>query len=201
MVQAVSEGVERELKMDVPAGFELPALGEPGADVEDLGSRTMTAVYWDTNDLRLARSHYGVRHRTDGAWTVKGPSRRSAAALLERSEDEFPGDASYPPSPVVARVRNAIGEAALQPVVQLVTQRHTLVVRLDGAVVEVVHDRVSVKANGTACGDFCEVELELKEGGEDAVTRLAAELSRAGARPSASPSKYIRALAMAGRWR
>jgi inorganic triphosphatase YgiF len=195
------EGLERELKMDVGADFVLPAFDGLGAQVEDLGSKTMTAVYWDTNDLRLARSHYGVRHRTDGAWTVKGPSRRTAVSLLERSEDEFPGDASYPPSPVVARIRGAVGEAQLQPAVQLVTQRKTLVVHFGGAVVEVVHDRVAVNANGTACGDFCEVELEIKSGDEAVVTQLAAELSKAGAKPSTSPSKYIRALHLAGRWR
>jgi inorganic triphosphatase YgiF len=192
---------ERELKMDVTTDFVVPDFGVLEAEVEDLDSKTMVALYWDTTDLRLARAHYGVRHRTDGAWTVKGPSRRTAASLLKRSEEEFPGDSSYPPSPVISRVRGAIGEAPLQPTVQLVTQRHTLVVRLDGAVVEVVHDLVTVSANGIVCGDFCEVELELKSGEESVVTRLERELEKAGATPSDVPSKYIRALTLAGRWR
>lgn len=192
---------ERELKMDVNADFVVPNFAVVGAEVKDLDTKTMVAVYWDTTDLRLARAHYGVRHRTDGAWTVKGPSRRTAASLLKRSEEEFPGDSSYPPSPVVSRVRGAIGEAHLQPTVQLVTQRHTWMVHIDGAVVEVAQDLVTVSANGIVCGDFCEVELELKSGDESVVTRLENELAKAGATPSEVPSKYIRALTLAGRWR
>jgi|HubBroStandDraft_6_1064221.scaffolds.fasta_scaffold853724_2 inorganic triphosphatase YgiF len=192
---------ERELKMDVADDFALPDFGGVGAKIEDFDTNTMVAVYWDTTDLRLARANYGVRHRTDGAWTVKGPSRRTAAALLKRSEEEFPGDSAYPPSPVISRVRGAIGEAHLQPTVQLITQRRTLVVRLDGAVVEVVHDLVTVSANGVVCGDFCEVELELKSGEEVVVTKLEQLLKTAGAKPSDVPSKYIKALTLAGRWR
>jgi inorganic triphosphatase YgiF len=191
---------ECELKMDVPANFAMPDFRRLPAKVERLDGKTMVAMYWDTSDLRLARAHYGVRHRTDGAWTVKGPAKQTAA-LVERPEETFPGDASYPPSPVIARVRGAIGEAHLQPTVQLVTERQTLVVSLDGAVVEVVNDFVTVSDNGVLCGDFTELELELKSGDEAAVTRLERELETAGAKRSDSPSKYIRALTMAGRWR
>jgi len=192
--------LERELKMDVPARFEMPDFRRLGAKVEDLAGNTMVAMYWDTSDLRLARAHYAVRHRSDAAWTVKGPGKQTAA-LVERSEEPFPGEAAYPPSPVIARVRGAIGAAQLQPTVQLVTQRQPTVVHLDGAVVEVVNDFVTVSDNGIVCGDFTELELELKSGDEAVVTRLERELEKAGAKRSDSPSKYIRALTLAGRWR
>lgn len=193
-------GVERELKMDVPAKFVMPNFRRSGARVEQLDGKTMVAMYWDTSDLRLARAEYAVRHRTDGAWTVKGPARQTKA-LAERPEEPFPGDAAYPPSPVIARVRGAIGEAHLQPTVQLVTQRQPLIVGLDGAIVEVVNDFVTVSHNGVLCGDFTELELELKSGDEAAVTRLESELETVGATRSVYPSKYIRALTMAGLWR
>ena len=59
--------VERETKLDVGSGFHLPGFdGLPGdiRAVREEPVRTRT-VYWDTEDLRLARWGCSLRFRTD----------------------------------------------------------------------------------------------------------------------------------------
>ena len=53
--------IEREIKLAAPPHFALPDLTEaiPDAVVTAIPSRRLRATYWDTPDLRLARS--GVR--------------------------------------------------------------------------------------------------------------------------------------------
>lgn len=197
----MGEGTELERKLDVDPGFVLPDFAALGYDVDDQGDREMTAVYWDTTDLRLARARYGIRHRSESGWTVKGPSRNHASGFLERSEAVFDGDAAYPPPPVLIKARNVAGDVQLQPVIELQTARHTVVVRRDDDVAEVVHDRVIVMSNGEVHPTFCEVEIEVKSGGMELSETLAGQLIAAGARPSEHASKYIRGLQLAGRWR
>ena len=197
----VGNQIERELKLEVDDAFGLPDFTSLNVEVEDLGTKSMTAVYWDTTDLRLARAHYGVRHRTDKAWTVKGPSRRAHQVILERSEQEFDGPSTYPPAAVVARVRSAVGNGQLQPVIQVDTQRHRVGIRRGDAFIDLAHDRVNVSSNGTNYGGFVEVELELVSGSDDLALELVEFLKLKGARTSKSASKYIHALQLAGRWR
>lgn len=197
----MGEGTELERKLDVDPGFVLPDFAGLGYDVDDQGDREMKAVYWDTTDLRLARAHYGIRYRDESGWTVKGPSRNHASGFLERSEAIFDGDPTYPPPPVLIKARSVAGDVQLQPVIELQTVRHTVVVRHNDDVVEVVHDRVIVMSNGEVHPTFCEVEIEVKSGGMELSAAVAEQLLNAGARPSQHASKYIRGLQLAGRWR
>jgi inorganic triphosphatase YgiF len=89
---------EREAKLAVPVGFELPELG--GADdgflAEPQAPKRMRTTYYDTPDLRLARWGASLRHRPGEGWTVKLPVEQEGV-LLVRGEHVFPGDGRKPP--------------------------------------------------------------------------------------------------------
>src|SRR5688572_13896889 len=82
---------ELEAKLDVPEGFRMPPLGAAldGLAARPLPGAELDAVYYDTPDLRLARSGLTLRHRIgDGVgWTLKLPDEGpGAAAPLSRRE-------------------------------------------------------------------------------------------------------------------
>ena len=56
---------EREVKLAVPVGFELPELGgaEDGFLAEPQAPRRMRVTYYDTPDLRLAASNVVLRRQ------------------------------------------------------------------------------------------------------------------------------------------
>ena len=70
--------IEREVKLEVDGGFEVPSLD--GAS--PLEPRRLDAVYHDTVDLRLLDQGITVRRRSgEGTrWTVKFPSAEMASA-------------------------------------------------------------------------------------------------------------------------
>jgi hypothetical protein len=80
---APAEGVEeREVKLAVTDEFVLPALSDLDGPVGVYaGEQLLRSVYWDTDDLQLARTGVGVRHR-NGIWAFKGRSRRDGEAVV-----------------------------------------------------------------------------------------------------------------------
>ena len=66
MTAASTARIEREVKLGAWAGLVMPDLDGvvAGARVELLPSLRLTATYYDTADLRLARWGVNVRHRT-----------------------------------------------------------------------------------------------------------------------------------------
>ena len=71
--------VEEERKYDVGPDFAVPDLSgavPAGGRVVPLPPVTLTATYYDTEDLRLARSGASLRYRRGDAepWTVKLPT-------------------------------------------------------------------------------------------------------------------------------
>ena len=92
-------GIEREIKLAAPPHFELPDLADaiPDAVVTAMPSRRLRATYWDTPDLRLARSGVSLRYRVEegedssgGRWTLKLPGD-SHSSSLGRRELDFAG--------------------------------------------------------------------------------------------------------------
>ena len=78
--------LERELKLGAGSRFRLPAL--PG---EPLAPRTLTNIYLDTPDHRLAVAGVTLRRRVEGRkslWQLKLPQGKA------RLELELPGDAN-----------------------------------------------------------------------------------------------------------
>ena len=93
---------EREVKLEAPPGFRLPAIGDGSAgDPPDVlagpgtTERTLT-TYLDTEDLRIARWGSSLRYRAGEGWTVKLPAAREGSALV-REEHRFPGGPTRPP--------------------------------------------------------------------------------------------------------
>ncbi|MBV8528731.1 MAG: CYTH domain-containing protein [Candidatus Dormibacteraeota bacterium] len=199
---------EREFKSDVAETFVLPDLdGVAGLRASDRGVRRLDAVYWDTDELRLMHSGFGLRHRTtDGGavvWTLKGGTHREGDAVV-RDEFEVPGTADVIPAELAARVAAVTAIADVHPVAHLHTARH--VVDLDDGErrwAEVADDTVSVLRGDRLVHTFREVEVELTAAGEGTAqdaraAQVLAALREAGAGQPSSSSKYVRALRALG---
>ena len=190
---------EREVKLAVPVGFELPELGGPddGFLAEPQAPRRMRVVYYDTPDLRLARWGASLRHRSGEGWTVKLPGGREGAMLV-RGEHVFPGDGRKPPQEAVDLVRAFVRGGQLSPVVRMRTLRRLVELRdqAGAPLAEIVDDEVQVLDGSRISSRFREVEVELAEAATTGVLeRVLERLRRAGAETSDPTPKYLRALA------
>jgi CHAD domain-containing protein len=196
---------EREVKLAAGPAFRLPDLsgvaeGVTAADPEVLRLET---VYYDTPDLRLARWGVSLRRRAGEGWTLKladPPSRAPRpGALLERDELTYQGGPRRPPAAALGVVRAFVRGSELAPVARLSTVRRR--VRLVDAggrlVAEVVDDEVSVRDGRRVAARFREIEVEVPEGGGDAVgivTPIVERLRQAGAGIPDPTPKHVRAL-------
>ncbi|GIH63077.1 MULTISPECIES: CYTH and CHAD domain-containing protein [Microbispora] len=197
--------LEIEDKFDVPEGFALPDLSDvPGCEgVAEPLSHRLTAVYFDTPDLRLAARGVTLRRRRGGddeGWHLKLPKAKGARQEITRP---LTRSAKVVPAELASLVLAYTRGAPLAPVAQLETRRG--VTRLLGpggtVLVEIADDRVkgTVPAS-TALGDepvvrrWREVEAELKEGERDLLKKVAKRLRKAGAAPADSASKLARVL-------
>jgi CHAD domain-containing protein len=190
---------EREAKLAVPVGFELPELG--GADdgflAEPQAPRRLRTTYYDTPDLRLARWGASLRHRPGEGWTVKLPEGQDGA-LLVRAEHVFPGDGRKPPAEAVDLVRAFVRSAQLSPVVRMRTLRRPVELRDQEGVplAELVDDEVQVLDGRRIAARFREVEVELTEAATGGLLeRVLDRLAGAGAEAADPTPKYLRALA------
>ncbi len=199
----VGTNLEREAKLVAPAGLGMPNLDElvPGTRAVAQPVQRLDATYYDTPDLRLARSGITVRHRggeSGPAWTVKLPEDASTSDLVRR-EIRFDGQSGRVPSPAADLVLASTRMGTLQAVALLTTVRRPTEIR-DGAgqlLAEVVDDTVSVSHDQGPVGRFREVEVELHTNGakgrrvlDAAVTRLV----EAGCDATAPMPKLVRAL-------
>ncbi|MCX4732121.1 CYTH and CHAD domain-containing protein [Streptomyces sp. NBC_01363] len=190
---------EIERKYEATAETRLPDLSRVAgvSAVAHRGVSELDAVYYDTEDLRLATDSLTLRRRTgggDAGWHLKFP-----VASGIRDELREPLSDTLPRS-FAGLLRSRVRERALVPVVRLVSARdvHHLL-DSDGALLaEVSVDRVRAErlTGGDGTASWTEIEAELADDGDpaflDAVER---RLRKAGIRPSASPSKLARALA------
>ncbi|MGB8861842.1 MAG: CYTH and CHAD domain-containing protein, partial [Ilumatobacteraceae bacterium] len=190
---------EIERKLEVPARFRVPALrGAAGiTEVIPLPTLRLIAVYYDTDDLRLARHHVTLRRRTGGGddgWHLKLPHTDNAT----RDEVQLPLHTTGNPPPQLATMVLGITRgAALRPVATLRTERRPQLLQgEDGQpLAELTDDRVTVVIDGQVSGRFREMEVEAATG------RTAADLDpvvhavvAAGATESGFASKAARAL-------
>lgn len=174
--------LERELKLDADADFELPELaGEP------LEPRVFTSTYYDTPGRRLLRAGLTLRRRVENGlstWQLKVPRADG------RLELEALGGPAGPPEEIARLLRGVVRTAKLAPLAELRTRRRG--VRTADA--EVTIDTVTVMENGRQHFVFHEVEAEAVNGGDPAVVLEA--LLDAGARESGGRPKLYRALAV-----
>lgn len=177
--------LERELKLDPPAGFELPEL-----EGEKIEPRLFTSIYYDTPKRSLTRAGITLRRRDENGvtrWQLKLPRGGNT-----RSELEEHGHAAGPPDTLTELLSAHRLHGDLEPVATLHTRRHGVRVQ-DGlrTIAEVTFDEV--EAVGDA-GAFTELEVELVEGNEDDLEQLGRTLRRAGAKRSDGQPKLMRVL-------
>ena len=183
----MKETLEREIKLAPEEGFVLPELGG-----RRMPTRVFISTYHDTADLRLARHRITFRHRVEdgaGVWQLKLP--RGAARL----ELELGGPPARPPAQLLDLLTAYLRGAALVPVARLRTRREVILAQ--GA--EIVDDSVAVLVGQRVSQRFREVEVELIDGDEKALGKLAKELRKAGAHESADlQPKLYRVLGLNG---
>ena len=190
--------LEREIKLVVTPSFRLPALGDRFEGVEAVPAQPqrLSATYFDTDDLRLARWGASLRRRNEEGWTVKLPVGADGQ-LLTRQELTFPGPAGRPPEAAVNAVRAYIRTAPLRPQARLRTVRRRIELRdPQGRVLaELVEDEVSVLDGRRIAMRFRELGVEATG---DTPPRLlgevAAWLREAGAGAAEATPKVARAL-------
>jgi inorganic triphosphatase YgiF len=161
---------ETERKYEADDSVELPGwVGLAGVQSlvgpEEL---TLEAVYYDTEDLRLAAAGVTLRRRRgrdDAGWHLKVPVGGDSRDEV-RVSDARAGRRRTPPAELVGLTRSVTRGASLAPVAELTTTRRRW--RLaddDGRVlVEVVDDHVSAHTMGasTSGESWREVEVELE---------------------------------------
>ncbi|MFG3137875.1 CHAD domain-containing protein [Streptomyces sp. NPDC048211] len=190
---------EIERKYEATDATRLPDLSRVAgvAAVDHHGVSELDAVYYDTEDLRLAADSLTLRRRTgggDAGWHLKFP-----VASGIRDEIRAPLSDTLPPD-LAGLVRSRVRDTALVPVVRLRSARDVhLLNGPDGEpLAELSVDAVRAERlhGGSRSTAWTEIEVELADDGDpaflDAVER---HLRKAGIRPSASPSKLSRALA------
>jgi CHAD domain-containing protein len=201
----VSAEVER--KLSVPASFSIADLNGHLSHIGPLSprkTRRLTAVYYDTDEFHLARARITLRRRTggdDSGWHLKLPADDDAELppdALSRDEVTLPLTSGRPgrvPSALANFLIGLVGDAEIKPQATQQTVREPLVVQSsdesDG--VEIVDDLVTVTDGAQAGLEYRELEVEVVDAPE-LLQPVVDALAEAGATPSASKSKGIRAL-------
>lgn len=200
--------IELKFRVDDPAVGEtilttdrfgsLAAEADPAHDVE------MSDRYVDTADGRLARAGYAVRLRRIADTTsvsVKSLTRVAAAGGAARREEiEGPADevappADWPPSDARSLVVQHAGDAPLTHLVTIRQHRRRRHYASETATVELSLDRVEIMADERVLEVFTELEAELVQGEEAALTVIAAVLDGTEGLRRATSSKLDQALA------
>lgn len=190
---------EIERKYEAPDAGELPDPAESLGFAGELDEQRLTAVYFDTEDLRLLRAGATLRRReggSDAGWHLKLPAGKDT-----REELRLPlGRARRPPAQLLSLARVHTRGAEVAPVAELITNRRRwrLADLADRQVVELVDDQVVARTMGeqTTTRSWREVEVELAEHGDvDVLDRVEAWLRKLGLDRSASSSKLGRLLA------
>ena len=202
---------ELEQKYEARPGMILPPLdGLPKvAKVSGPQEETLTADYYDTQDLRLLQEGITLRRReggTDAGWHLKLPDDDAGGeGTSSRREVRVPfgqaarGSGDQVPGELAGLVRAYTRGMPLLPVARIETRRHRSVLRgADGAsLAEVVADEVAAQTLGasTTLTRWDEVEVELTGGDPSLLKAAAKRLRRGGLRPAGYSAKIERALA------
>lgn len=191
--------IEVEDKFRVHPGFtvpELPGVG-PISAVSVARELTLTATYYDTRDLRLARAGITLRHRVGGSddgWTLKLPVLGAREGVRDEIlVDGAPG--AIPPH--LQRLVTAYARGAdLGARATLRTERTSRdLLAADGAVLaELVDDRVDALTVDRHAARFREIEVEDRGGGSAVLDLVSDELCRAGAVAGEFQPKAVQAL-------
>lgn len=190
---AISDDVEREVKLALDLGADLPDLREVVAASVRQPEEHLRAVYFDTSDSRLWERGITLRHRTgEGVprWTLKLPRPSSGDALV-RTELEWVGDEHEVPGEALELVSGIVRRAPLQKVAELHTERIRFLLEKEGvAWAELASDVVTVVGGQADGRRFRQLELEITSGVTDQkgdASAVVEALRQAGARPDPHP--------------
>jgi CHAD domain-containing protein len=191
--------LEEERKYEVDAGFALPDLSDcvpEGGRLIVRPPQKLRATYYDTSDLRLARSGASLRYRRgdDEPWTVKLPTDAPGV----RNEISMAGPSATAPERLLDLVTAFTRGGPVGPVIQLNTLRHAyqLCDRDDRVAVEVVDDTVTVTEGRRVTLKFREIEVERKAGRAKLLDTVEIALRDAGAAVGDFTPKHVRALGL-----
>ena len=186
----VRQTVERELKLGATAAFRLPEL--PGDPIE---ARVLVATYFDTADHRLAEGGVTLRRRVEPEgtfWQLKLPRG------ISRIELEVESTSRTPPGQILGLLVARLRGSSVEPVATLRTRRSGVRVRgIEGPIADVTVDLVSVLEGRRVVRRFSEIEAELLDGDEEALSRIGRALVAAGAVPGDSRPTSFQALDIA----
>jgi CHAD domain-containing protein len=199
--RGASTNLERETKLEAPAGFKIPELGGDGLVATEMEPQRLVTVYVDTPDLRIVRWGSSLRHRQgegrEKVWTVKLPSSGNGSQLV-RTEANFEGaDARKLPTAAADLVRAFVRGEELAPVARLQTVRRGVRISDDAGtpLATVTDDEVSVMDGRRVASRFRELEVELDPAADATLSELlVARLREAGAGPVDNVQKIVRAL-------
>lgn len=200
--------LEIEAKFAVDADTARPDLTqlEQIASVSEKRNESLSAIYYDTEDLRLTRSKITLRRRTGGhddGWHIKLPGTMGRIEI--RAELHPPVGGEYViPEELLAQVRSIVRNQPLHPVAQVDNNRCEIVYAdAQGTpVAEFCDDRVTARSHlpGGEETSWREWEVELTgevsgtEAGLKLLSAASSALLAAGARTADSPSKLATAL-------
>lgn len=191
--------LEEERKYEVDAGYRLPDLTEcvpEGGRLIVRPPQKLRATYYDTTDLRLARSGASLRYRRgdDEPWTVKIATEVPGI----RNEISMAGSPSAAPERLLDLVTVYTRGAPLVPAVILntVRQAYQLCDRDDRVAVEVVDDTVTISEGRKVSLKFREIEIERKAGKAKLLDVVEVALRDAGATVGEFTPKHVRALGL-----
>jgi CHAD domain-containing protein len=194
-------------RYEADSGVMLPPLdGLPEvAAVSDPEVETLTAEYYDTDDLRLLRAGVTLRRREGGAdagWHLKLPDKANHPGATTRRELGVPLDRSGDPVPweLGRLIRVHSRGAALRPVARIQTRRRrtTLLDRGGTSLAEVVADDVAAQTLGesTTLSRWSEIEVGLTGGSPELLRAAGKRLRGGGLRPAGHVGELERALAV-----
>jgi CHAD domain-containing protein len=199
----VPQHIERERKYDAEADFAVPDLREvPGcARIGDPVTHTLTATYFDTDDLRLATRGITLRRRRggeDAGWHLKLPVaenvKREITAPLDAGTAEPPAELT---DLVAAHVRGR----RLEPIAELETRRteRALIAGNGDVLAELADDDVHARrlrrdAHEVGLVSWREIEIEAVNGSDTTLKAVDRQLRRSGARRATAASKLERTL-------
>jgi CHAD domain-containing protein len=185
---------EVETKYDVAPDFVVPTLSGPHRH-DMIDTVRLSSTYHDTSEMDLLRNRLTLRRRegdADTGWQLKVPARRG------RTELRWP-PSEGPPDELAAQLRPFVRDRPLAAAVRLsvIRVRHRLCDDAGVLLAEVALDDVRATGLGVEvrAPRWHEAEVELGPAGDDALlAELGRRLTFAGAVPSTSRAKLVRAI-------
>ncbi|HVF20248.1 MAG TPA: CYTH and CHAD domain-containing protein [Mycobacteriales bacterium] len=192
---------EFEIKLSVPADFVVPDLADPRLGVaaaEVLEPVRLSATYFDTVDLRLARHGVTLRRRTGGSdagWHLKLPEVGGAPEAREEIQLGDDGSGTIPDQLLDLTAAYVRGRP-LEVVATLDTDRRPTALQdaAGATLAELTDDTVTVSGGDQDGLVFREIEVEARSGSDKQVRRIGKRLLAGGAAPSRASSKLVQAL-------